>query len=552
MPTTGLACSSARGGRLGLGEAIDEPAPKPDGSPHKLRVVFWEPDLCPQPQMQELDLWPTGDTEICRFPFRTRGKDTTFAGRIAVYHGNRNLQAGVLVGEVSGGKLDFILNAAPLPRFVGLAGRRDVGTSVILDGNQAGECYLCMVAEGKERVATLNRVVPDPAHTDPIDVNVAKESSLEGLKKEIGRCFTAITTAPEAYAGLEKPATRKLLCNLAQRGAGLRDYLRDHTDMGTVLDNAQYIQIVRAKADAFFPLEYLYAGTAPEDDAKICDGAADAGTARKALSSGRCCGAYDKDDENTICPLKFWSLSKVIERHAHLPEHTRIEKELQMRSAGPSERNRYLSPLTSVVLAVSEKADAAGQGTVAKLQDRLGKITHEAPVEPAGNWGGLAKKVAEKRPHLLILLPHHAIVDTMDALEIGGQERKVGLVRSRHVRPEGDDSLAPVVLLIGCDTSAARVDFDNCVTAFQKHGASIIVSTIGSLLGREAGPATEALVEQLQASMSKEASTFGEALLATRRKLLAAGMPMVLGLTSYGDADWLLGKAKAGAQAADL
>ena len=72
-------------------------------------------------------------------------------------------------------------------------------------------------------------------------------------------------------------------------------------------------------------------------------------------------------------------------------------------------------------------------------------------------------------------------------------------------------------------------------------GAVIIVSTIATILGRHAGPAAAAIVQELKAQEGNTNTTFGDVMLAVRRRLLADGIPMVLGLTSYGDADWRIG-----------
>ncbi|GAB4393542.1 MAG: hypothetical protein Tsb0032_13310 [Kiloniellaceae bacterium] len=555
LPEKNYALCVFIGGRrsdwLGLGEPLDEPPPRPDGRPNKLRVVFWEPDACPEPQVQELDLWPTGDTDTCRFEFHTPAGARHFSARIAVYFGNRNLQVGRLTGGVGGGaELAFRLDAVPLPRFVDQEGRAPVGASVVLDADSAGEPLLCVFHDGEADVAAAGGGAPaggeQPA---PIDVEVGEESSLQKLNDAIGRCITKITQKPDNYTGLEKEGTRELLCDLAQRGAIFLDHLKHHTRLRDALDKAQYIQIVQAHADAFFPLEFLYDGLPPESSAPICDGAADAAAARGALTRGACCGACDADPENTVCPLKFWSLNRVIERHAHIPEHSDISGQLQLRRAGPSAQRPSLSPLSSVVFATSDRVDSARSGTVAHLATRLGQLAGRAPVVQAADWDELADKVKQVRPHLLVLLPHHENRQGDDYLEIGGVERKLILVRERHVRAPGDEELAPVVLMIGCETNSARINFENCVLRYQKHGASIIVSTLASILGREAGPAAEAIVEQLTLVEGAEA-TFGAAMLAARRKLMVEGLPMVLGLTSYGDADWLIRREGGSAAAA--
>ena len=106
--------------------------------------------------------------------------------------------------------------------------------------------------------------------------------------------------------------------------------------------------------------------------------------------------------------------------------------------------------------------------------------------------------------------------------------------------PQDPDS-RPIVLLIGCETDSAKLDLENSVTAFQDAGAVIIVSTIATILGRHAGPAAAAIVEELKNHEGKVDATFGDVMLKVRQRLLAKGVPMVLGLTSYGDADYRIG-----------
>ena len=91
-----------------------------------------------------------------------------------------------------------------------------------------------------------------------------------------------------------------------------------------------------------------------------------------------------------------------------------------------------------------------------------------------------------------------------------------------------------------------RIEYESFVPAFQDAGAAIVVSTIASVLGRQAGPAAVRIVEEIAKVATEPDPTFGKAMLNARRKLLAAGTPMVLGLTSYGDADWRIRRAADG------
>lgn len=522
---------------LGLDLPLETPQP-PDGNPLMLEVLFWEPTASPQPQIKRLELRPQGDCRVVRFPFRTAADQSVFSARIAVYHRNRNLQTGLLRGRVGDGPaaLRFTLDAAPLPKFAGLADRAGVGASIIVNDDPSGGMQAFIYHDGEASVSSIS----DEEQALSVDVDVDQAGGLAKLTAALGRAITRITNDPDEYSDLSKEGSRTLLLELALHGNALLTRLRRHSQMGGHFDKVRNIQIVRAHVGAFFPIEYLYDGEAPEDDARVCSGPQ---AAAGALASGTCCGAYKDDPTHTICPLRFWSLSKVIERHAHLPEHTGLSGQFQLRSAGISARDRSLDPLRGAVLAASKEADTAVPDTVKNLRTDLDAALRIHPVPLASDWASWAKEIASARPTLLVLLPHHLQEGGFDHLEIGGDKRKSMQIRLEHVRSSQDPDARPIVLLIGCQTNAAKVDLEGFVPAFQDAGAVIIVSTIASVLGRQAGPAAAAIAQELKKQEGNPDATFGEVMLAVRRRLLVEGTPMVLGLTSYGDADWRIGAA---------
>lgn len=64
-----------------------------------------------------------------------------------------------------------------------------------------------------------------------------------------------------------------------------------------------------------------------------------------------------------------------------------------------------------------------------------------------------------------------------------------------------------------------------------------MLSTLATILGAHAAQVTSELIERL-AQPARAQATFGDALLGTRRELLAQDLPMVLALVAFGDADW--------------
>lgn len=530
---------------LSVGEAFESPEPS---ATILLDVLFWEPQASPEPQITQLILLPQGDTGIAEFPFRTTENQSVFSARIAVYHRNRNLQTGLLKGNVGDqpAQLTFTVDAAPVPKFVGLMDRSGVGASIIVNDDAYGNIQAFTYSQGQASVVNVS----DEKPTLAVDVDPTQGDSLAKLTAALGRTITSITQDPDKYSDLSKEGSRTLLLDLALHGSALLTRLRKHSLMGDQFDRVGYIQIVSAHVDAFFPVEYFYDGEAPDDNAGICSGgppednvgiSSNPQAASDALASGKCCGAYDKSPRKTICPLRFWSMSKVIERHAHLPEHSKLPAQFQLRSASVSARNRLLDPLSGSVLAASTVADAAEKDTVENLIVKLNRVLRKETLR-ATSWASWAKGISDTHPSLLVLLPHHLQEGGFDSLEIGGDKLKSMQIHPEHVRALKDPNTRPIVLLIGCQTSSAKIDLESFVPVFQDNGAVIIVSTIATILGRQAGPAAAAIVEEIKKQDGNPNATFGDVMLAVRRRLLAEGTPMVLGLTSYGDADWRIGQ----------
>lgn len=511
-------------GWLGLGVRLTEPTPDPQGRPLSLLVVFWEPRLCPLPQHQELLLYPRGDTAVVRFPFCTAGPGFFEAG-IAVYYRNRILQAGFLRGRVGDGpgELEFSLAAAPVPEFEGLEERREIGASFLLSRD----------AEG--------RPVPIIGHGGRISAGDSSDvlATIDFLEsvREVGQAFRnglePSAWDPDAHVGLDGEGSRRLLIELAEHGSKLLRKVLKHAELAPGFETAGHIQIVQRAVDDFFPAEMLYSGPMPSREARICGGRPNAAAA---IGEGRCCGALEEGGAAVLCPLRFWSFSKVIERHAHSRAHNRLGGRFLLRRGSAAGR-LPLDPLAGAILAASARADRENDGTVERLRRKLAELVRDHRVAQAEDWEGWRKEVERSRPRLLVLLPHHQD----DELEIGEESRSRS-IGERDVGLAEEPQRRPVVLLIGCATAVATVPIENFAVEFHDAGAAIVVSTLASVLGRQAGPVAEVLVEEIHRARSRPDATFGEAMLAARRRLLAAGMPMVLGLTTYGDADWLIGQ----------
>jgi hypothetical protein len=99
----------------------------------------------------------------------------------------------------------------------------------------------------------------------------------------------------------------------------------------------------------------------------------------------------------------------------------------------------------------------------------------------------------------------------------------------------------PIVVLLGCRTGDTTIPFQRFPAAFRRGGAAIVLATLTKVLGRYAGQVAGQTVTLLAERARERQVTFGEVMRDVRRRMLADGVPTVLAVTAYGDADWVLG-----------
>lgn len=506
--------------RIGLPDdlwaALPEPFPSLSATEtYQLTVIFWEPKVSPEPQIQRLWLPPRGNSEEVHFSFRSADGPEPIAARITVLHNNRVLQTGLLRSRK--GRWTFSLDATPRTRLEGLSARSQFDAALVLNHDDGG-------------TARLTAAAGDEAAVIPIS-----ESSVNGLTRALSEQISKIAATPERYQTLRSEGTQELLLTLAQKGGGLHRTLSKLFKLNRLVQpestgRLPRIHLTSALPDSFFPAEFLYRFQVPEDTARLCE------HALTGLAAGACPPACPSDKSGTVCPLGFWGLCSVIERHSYRGEHEKPSTGFHLRPE-PVQKRSELDISGKALLAASDAASKHEKGAV---QGLLQKLRGRGPAELVTSWKDWSARLATDRPTLLVLLPHHQRKGSFEVLEIGNSDPlKSELIEDvKHVRINEQDK--PIVLLMGCDTNLARIAFDNFVTRFIAEGAAIVVSTIATILGRHASPATARLIELLDEEAREGDSTFGEVMLRLRQSLVASETPMALGLTAYGDADWIL------------
>jgi hypothetical protein len=488
----------------------------PSETGHELVVVFSEPRLAPEPQVAQIHLPAVGPSMSCRFYLRTLTTNEPVEARVIILFANRVLQTLLFragIGDYAE-PLELAVEASVRLDFGDLDDRTRFDVAIVLNQTVAGTPSATVVAGGS---ADLQ-----------FPVGLSAGASVMRAK------LTEFATSPQAIAGLRDDRMRELLVYLAAHGSLLYESLI----AGNVTDKlkeAKRIQIVTARPEEHVPIELLYAKPAPDPQAQLCGGA------EQALLDGKCpssCSPLATAPSDVVCPLGFWCLDRVLERHAHAPGGGPI-KDIRLTSASEPSPRRDLLPLAGALFAASDRVDKGVPGSAKKVLDALG--TTVPPATSAMTWSEWRDNI-KARPGTLVLLPHTFEDDTFNVpgLEIAKSEHLLlTALDVQHVRPD-ESQPGPLVLLLGCETGAQSIEYQSFVVRLRTRGASIVVSTVASVLGRHAATTAVALLNELQKHRTARDTSFGDVMLAIRRQLLRDGVPMVLALSSYGDADWRL------------
>lgn len=486
-------------------------------APRTLDVFFWEEKLSPKPQKQTIELPVKGDSSIACFGF-TPGADTdALEARITLVYQGRVLQTGSLnatFGELDEGcGLRFRLDGALEPNVDSVADRGAFDMALVFNHSTSGQRRAFNFSEGDSAV---------------IDI---REDDVDKLTSKLNAILSRIADDPEVYSDIGSEDSRKLFRDLAQRGATLRKEV-----IGTPPakpDTTRRLQIVSTRG-SYLPAEFMYDLEPPDDDAELCSGFA------AALGSGTCCGACESNPDKNICPLGFWALSTVIERHARTRDPDSLSDGAFRFLVRNAQQREPLPVLEGALLGASNRADSKNPTAVTGLHDMLSTHYPGQGLPPViRDWNDWSAAIKSARRDLLVLLPHHYIKEGFEILEIGKDAGlKADIIKTKHVI--FDNKSAPIVLLIGCVTAFGRISFDSFIRRFHEAGASVVVGTVSTILGRHAGPATEILIREIIEAARTGDGTIGIAMLKARRNLVGLGFPMSMGLSGYGGADWKL------------
>jgi hypothetical protein len=470
-----------------------------------------------------------GDSERARFRVNPPPGTESVQGRIAVIADNRVIQTAQIQitpeTTVIGNSVTVTATGVIHATLDDLSSRRKFDAALMVADDLGGRLRLTVSHNGK-----------------------AFELSLANLEPAISTIKNAVSAAALGRDGHLEPSSEKMLevlRTLASQGKEVYRFLRK--GIGVNLDGLDRFQIV-SYGNTFFPFEWLFDGPAPDSDASLCD--------RAMLKLKTAGGDGDvgcektcpnQDTSRILCPLRFWGMRKLIERHTPREGGT---NDRDWSSRVPSRET--FGAFGAVLYAASQRAfryqkGREGKEALVHALEQLGK-----GVDTASTWAHWIELVKQRRPNVLVLLPHTDQIQAgTDVLVIEHNEplpraqiAEKPIVQADSWRLRSGRTDPRLVILLGCEAAQITDTFYGYPEAFRDAGAAIVVAPISSIAGPDAVPIATQIAKLLKdrISSSPEGVTLGELILELKRGLFAAGHPGVLGLTAIGDADWIFAR----------
>jgi hypothetical protein len=232
--------------------------------------------------------------------------------------------------------------------------------------------------------------------------------------------------------------------------------------------------------------------------------------------------------------MGFWGISRIIEWHAFSPDLAKKTKNTAFLLTTDELGNLgEIHLIKDPLVGYSVQVTKARPQSINELQASFNKINITPKI--VNSWDAWKASFDTLKPTLEILLIHTVKKNNRTLVEIG--DKPIPDLNLKGLMPNNTNRPV-IVLLLGCGTGTSQVNFQSVAAYVQNCNPGIVVSTTSDVFGPIASKLAGYFVEQLGAL--KSGQSFGEIMLEIRRKALANGVPMVLCLRTYGDADWKL------------
>ena len=446
-----------------------------------------------EPFTREIDVPRTGQSEAAHFPYELQNRHIDL--RFIVSDGSRMLQTARLQGD-PGEFIRFKVESIAAPI---VPQQHEFDVALLVNDSLGGEPSLTSLTHAGIELSPLTNTEADT------------------VRKEM------LAILEKAVVNPETPSAEVLL-TLAGRGKRLLQFLRTHVK-GWPSDMTR-VQLT-TQSDAFFPLEYLYEGPIPDNEAHgICS------KSRECLN----CGVAVPDcairaEALQLCPMGFLGLTAVIERQTW-----RVDSAPGIWLASPEavESRQRITELDRVLFSASAEADnfTEHQPTSESKYVHTDEIVKALGCSRPQSWSEWKNSISKQDPSLLILVVH---IEN-DRLHLGaGDKLLVTAISKDHV-----GNGCPIAITIGCSSGQGKMIGASLPAVLMTEGARVVIAAMTDVLGRHANKAALELALALQKAVSPESGrvvSIGELMTKLRRDLLAAGIALGLALVAYGDAD---------------
>jgi len=419
-----------------------------------------------EPLTREIYVPRSGRSDAAHFPYEMQNRHMDL--RFIVSDGPRMLQTARLRGE-PGEFVRFKVESIAAPI---VPQQREFDVALLVNDSLGGEPSLTSLTRAG---ITLSRLTDTQADT-------ARKEMLEILEKAVVN---------------PKMSTAEVLLTLAGRGRRLLQFLR--TQVKGWPSDMTRVQLT-TQSDAFFPLEYLYDGPIPDNDAHgICS------------QSGGCLSRGEavpdcaiRAEAQQLCPMGFLGLTAVIERQTWQADSA---PGIWLASPEAVESRQHITELSRVLFSASAEADKfpKHQSATEPKHVRTDEIVDALRCSRPQSWSEWKECISNQHPSLLMLVVH---IEN-DRLHLGAEDKLlVTAISERHVGRG-----RPIAIAIGCSSGQGKMIGASLPAVLMTEGARVVIAAMTDVLGRHANKAALELALALREAVSpasKRAVSIGE------------------------------------------
>lgn len=478
-----------------------------------VRVILTEASHLPKAKTKWMKIPPQGASLPVEFPLPMLRGSNVFDARVLICRGSRILQTAKLRGPVLAADAD----ATPDDAF-----RFDIEAVIEADLSRPDHPSFdaSFIINDSHCESQLTGIHDAGVHISALSQDDKQFlADLQAmLNSVVSKEFSELEATPQ-----------DIWYKLAHQGSRLFKQLKSHV---LDIESVKRVQLISADPYGLLPLEYVYT-LRPPDKPRLCP------QASLSLHGGRCANCTAEMQEQAVCPLGFWGVTNIIERHIFNPgSPVRPPSGYTLTRSDNTGRHDF-GPIDSVLIGKSDIVEeiASGRKAWEKLSKNLPKrVRKYVAVEDWDKWRSV---VASNKPQVLVLLSHtktNSLTSTAELYIVKGSRLMITQVDEREI---GDSDTNTIVMLLGCSTADTVSYCHDTHTSFFSAGANIVVGTLSMALGAYAVEAAEEIIEKLTAP--DRLPTMGDIILGTRRSLLAKGRLLGLSIIAFGDADWTMG-----------